>query len=177
MGDHAGGFRVSLPSAFFKRGRVAAGIYNLHDCSEWTGREEYPQPSSIERVAKKRRLGDAVFSGGGRGSPTVRATWAIPVNLEPILDPFPAQPRFEGGGNAHQASPLKYMPGPATQAKAVISGGVGPAGVILDRQQFVASSALDAPVGLQKFSRRSHPRIMSPAIVMSIETREIQITR
>ena len=177
MRDHAGGFRASLPSAFLKRSHIAAGIYNLHDCSEWTGREEYPQPPSIERVAKKRRLGDAVLSGGGRGSPTVWATWAIPVNLEPILDPFPAQRRFEGGGNAHQASPLKYMPGPATQAKAVISGGVGPTGVILDRQQFVASSALDAPVGLQKFSRRSHPRIMSPAIVMSIETREIQITR
>ena len=177
MRDHAGDFRASLPSTFLKRSQIATGIYNLHDCSEWTGREEYPQPPSIERVAKKRRLGDAVLSGGGRGSPTVWATWAIPVNLEPILDPFPAQPRFEGGGNAHQASPLKYMPGPATQAKAVISGAAGPTGVILDRQQFVASSALDAPVGLQKFSRSSHPSIMNPAIVMSIETREIQLTR
>ena len=177
MRDHTGGFRASLASAFLKLNQIAAGIYNLHDCSEWTGREEYPQPPSIKRVAKKRRLGDAVLSGGGRGSPTVWATWAIPVYLEPVFDPFPAQPRFEGGSNAHQASPLKYMPGPATQAKAVISGGVGPAGVILDRQQFVASRALDAPVGLQKFSRSSHASIMNPAIVMSIETREIQITR
>lgn len=147
----------------------------MHDCPEWPGRDEYPQPPGIERVtkeSKESRLRDAILRGRGRGSPIFWAFWAVPVDLEPIFDPLSAQPRFEGGVDAHQHSTLKYMPRPATQAKAVIAGSGGLSGVIPDRQKLVAPSALDAPIGLQKLSRCCHRTIMDPGFGMSIGTNE-----